>query len=176
MNDLTSPLARSFGFLGGVAVAVSTLVAWYDYQVLIAAGRIVHLFEVPINLWSLYPLAAALLMAGALVAMALLAIPPVIAARAPSLVAALLGLGIGAYGAIRTFDTPDLGVNTGARSTIEAQTSMDAGPLLAFVGGAMIVVGALVVLVAAGRAARASDQRARPARSRHGGAAPPTPA
>jgi hypothetical protein len=176
MPDFSSPLARVFGFIGGVAVAVSTLVAWYDYEVIVAAGRIAHLFEVPVNLWSLYPLAAALVMAGALVAMALLAVPPAVSPRVPSILAAIIGLGIAAYGAVRAFDIPGLGVNTSARAGIEAHTSMDAGPLLAFVGGMMILVGALVVAVAASRAAAGTGDSVRTRRPPHGGAAPPSPA
>jgi hypothetical protein len=175
MPDYSSLLARTFGFLGAVAVAVSTLVAWYDYQVILATRPIVSLFEVPVDLWNLYPLAAALLLGGALVAMALLAIPPAIAPRTPSLVAALIGLGIAVYGVVRCFDVPDLGIHAGPRNGVAAHTAIDAGPLLALVGGLMIVVGSLVVAVAASRAAaRATGARTR--RPRHGGAAPPSPA
>jgi hypothetical protein len=175
MPEYSSLLARTFGFLGGVAVAVSTLVPWYDYQVVVATRPIVNLFEVPVNLWSLYPWAAAALVVGALVAMAMLAIPPAMAPRAPSAIAALAGLGIAAYGVYRAFDVPDLGIHVVPRAGVDAATVIDAGALLAFVGGLVIVVGSLVVLVAASREATStSDARSRT--PRHGGAAPPSAA
>jgi hypothetical protein len=176
MPDYSSLLARTFGFLGAVAVAVSTLLPWYDYEVVVATHPIVNLFEVPVDLWSLYPWAAAALTVGALVAMAMLAIPPAIAPRAPSAIAAVIGVGIAAYGIYRAFKVPDLGIHAVPRAGVDAATVIDAGALLAFVGGLVIVVGSLVVVVSASREAAAAGAGARTRRPRHGGAAPPSAA
>jgi hypothetical protein len=167
MPDYTYPLARAFGFLGGLAVAVSTLVAWYDYEVVLDLGRIAQLFEVPVNLWNYDALVAALLVAAGLVAMALLVVPPALGPRWPSVCAGLVGLGVAAYALYRCFDTPDLGVRAIARPGIEARTYVDGGPLLAVVGGVMIVLGSLVVLVGAHRAVTSRE------RASHVAAPPP---
>jgi hypothetical protein len=172
MADYTYPLARAFGFIGGAAVAVSTLVAWYDFEVVLDLGRIVHLFEVPINLWNYDALAAALLLAAGLVAMTLLVVPPAVGPRWPSACAGLVGLGVAAYALYRCFDTPDLGVRAIARSGVQAKTYIDGGPLLALVGGMMIVIGSLVVLFGAHREVAASEPAAGVAAPPPAGAAP----
>lgn len=159
-DDYTYPLARAFGFLGGIAVAISTMIAWYDHEVVFDARPIPFVFEVPVDLWSYDALAAALLVAGGLVAMALLVTPDTVSPRWPSAVAGLIGLGVTAYAVYRCFDTPDLGIRTS--SAVQARTFVDAGPLLAVVGGVVITLGALVVLVGAHRATTAGHERARP--------------
>jgi hypothetical protein len=170
-SDYTYPLARVFAFLGGVTVAISTLIAWYDYEVVLNLGRVAPFFEVPINLWNYDALAAALLLAAGLVAMALLAVPPAAGPRWPSLVAGLIGLGVTAYALYRCLDTPDLGIRAVARSGVQANTYVDGGALLAVVGGVMIVLGSLVVLVGAHRTVT-GHTRTRAAAPPPAGAAP----
>jgi hypothetical protein len=170
MPDYTSPLARVFALLGAVAVAVSTLIAWYDYEVVLSLGRLVQLFEVPINLWNHDPLAAAILLAAALVSMALIVVPPALGVRWPSALAGLIGLGIAAYALYRCFATPDLGVRAVAHPGVQARTYVDGGPLLALVGGAMMMLGSAVVLFGTGRETSPRATRVAPAPPR--GAAP----
>jgi hypothetical protein len=172
MPDYTFPLARVFGFLGGAAVAVSTLVAWYDYEVVFDLGRLVNLFEVPVNLWNHDALAAALLLAAGLTAMALLVAPPAFGPRWPVVCAGLIGLGVAAYAVYRCFDTPDLGIDATPRSGVQARTYVDGGPLLAVVGGAMIVIGSAVVLFGAHGAATERERVGRVAAPPPAGAAP----
>jgi L-lactate permease len=159
-DDYTYPLARAFGFLGGIAVAISTMIAWYDHEVAFDTRPIPFVFEVPVDLWSYDALAAALLLAGGLVAMALLVTPDAVGRRWPSAVAGLIGLGVTAYALYRCFDTPDLGIRTS--SAVRARTFVDAGPLLAVVGGVVITLGAIAVLVGARRPTPVGRTRARP--------------
>jgi hypothetical protein len=159
-DDYTYPLARAFGFLGGIAVAISTMIAWYDHEVVFDTRPIPFVFEVPVDLWSYNALAAALLLAGGLIAMVLLVTPDTVSQRWPSVIAALIGLGVTAYALYRCFDTPDLGIGT--TSDVQARTFVDGGPLLAVVGGLMITLGAIAVLVGAHRATTAGPERARP--------------
>ncbi|WP_445149535.1 hypothetical protein [Baekduia sp. Peel2402] len=159
-DDYTYPLARAFGFLGGIAVAISTMIAWYDHEVVFDTRPIPFVFEVPVDLWSYDALAAALLLAGGLVAMVLLVIPDTVSPRWPSAVAGLIGLGVTAYALYRCFDTPDLGIRTS--TAVQARTFVDGGPLLAVVGGVVITLGALVVLVGARRATTVRRERTRP--------------
>jgi hypothetical protein len=159
-DDYTYPLARAFGFLGGIAVAISTMIAWYDYEVVFAARPIPFVFEVPVDLWSYNALAAALLLAGGLVAMALLVVPDTVSPRWPSIVAGLIGLGVTAYALYRCFDTPDLGIRTSP--AVQARTFVDGGALLAVVGGVIIMLGAIAVLVGAHRVSTVDRERSRP--------------
>jgi hypothetical protein len=159
-DDYTYPLARAFGFLGGIAVAISTMIAWYDYEVVFDTRPIPFVFEVPVDLWSYNALAAALLLAGGLVAMALLVIPDTVSPRWPSIVAGLIGLGVTAYALYRCFDTPDLGIRTSP--AVQARTFVDGGALLAVVGGVVIMLGAIAVLVGAHRATTVDRERSRP--------------
>jgi L-lactate permease len=159
-DDYTYPLARAFGFLGGIAVAISTMIAWYDYEVVSNARPIALVFQVPVDLWSYDALAAALLVAAGLVAMALLVTPDTVSPRWPSIIAGLIGLGVTAYALYRCFDTPDLGIRP--RSAVQARTFVDGGALLAVVGGVIITVGAIAVLVGAHRATTVGRERARP--------------
>jgi hypothetical protein len=159
-DDHPQPLARAFGFLGAIAVALSTLIAWYDHEVVFDTRPIPFVFEVPVDLWSYDALAAALLLAGGLVAMALLVTPDTVSPRWPSLVAGLIGVGVTAYALYRCFDTPDLGIRTS--TAVRARTFVDGGPLLAVVGGVMIALGAIAVLVGARRATTVGREGARP--------------
>jgi L-lactate permease len=141
-------------------VAISTTIAWYDYEVVSGARPIPLAFEVPVDLWSYNALAAALLVAGGVVAMALLVTPDTVSPRWPSIIAGLIGLGVAAYALYRCFDTPDLGIRTS--SAAQARTFVDGGALLAVVGGVIITLGAIAVLVGAHRATTVGRERARP--------------
>jgi hypothetical protein len=139
-------MLRLFGFLGAGLVVLGTFVAWYDYEVVIVAPQIAHLFVVPVDLWSLYPLAAALLVAGSAAIMILVSVPALAARRAAGMVAGLLGLGITVYAVIRCFETPHLGVGR-TTAGVQAETNLDGGPFLALTGGALLILGSLPVLL-----------------------------
>lgn len=146
MSDNTRSMLRLFGILGAVLVVMGTFVAWYSYEVVITTAPVAHVFVVPVDLWSLYPLAAALLVAGAAAIMVLVSVPALAARRAAGMAAGLLGLGITVYAAIRCFDMPDLGVGP-IGGALEAETNLDGGPFLAFTGGALLILGSLPVLL-----------------------------
>jgi hypothetical protein len=139
-------MLRLFGILGAGLVVLGTFVAWYSYEVVITAPPVAHVFVVPVDLWSLYPLAAALLVAGAVAIMVLVSVPALAARRAAGMAAGLLGLGITVYGAIRCFDTPHLGVGP-IGGVLQAETNLDGGPFLTLTGGGMLILGSLPVLL-----------------------------
>jgi hypothetical protein len=146
MSDYTRSMLRLFGILGAGLVLFGTFVAWYSYEVVITAAPVAHVFVVPVDLWSLYPGAAALLVAGAVAIMVLVGVPALAARRAAGVAAGLLGLGITVYAAIRCFDIPDLGVGP-IGGALEAETNLDGGPFLALGGGALLILGSLPVLL-----------------------------
>jgi hypothetical protein len=146
MSDYTRSMLRLFGFLGGGLVVLGTFVAWYSYEVVITTAPVAHVFVVPVDLWSLYPGAAALLVAGAVAIMLLVGVPALAARRAVGVAAGLLGLGITVYAAIRCFEIPDLGVGP-IGGALEAETNLDGGPFLTLAGGALLVLGSLPVVL-----------------------------
>jgi hypothetical protein len=161
MPDYDSPLARVFAVVGGAAIAVSTLIAWFDFQVILNLGPIAPLLEIPVNLWNHDALAASLLLAAGLAAMALLSVPPAYASRWPAILSGLLGLGVTVYALIQCFNPPDLGIRAQPQAGVHAQTFVDGGALLAVVGGVMVFIGSVIVFVVAHRTATAGERTAR---------------
>jgi hypothetical protein len=146
VSDFRSSALRSFGLLGALVVVMSTFVAWYDFAVLFSVQQVVHQFVVPVDLWSLYPLAAALLCAGAL---ACTWIVGVSSGRVAGAIASLLSLGVVVYAAVRILDIPGLAIDQlppGLAHAVEAATNLEGGPFLALLGGIMLSLGALGVL------------------------------
>jgi hypothetical protein len=64
-------------------------------------------------------------------------------ARLGGIVAALAGAGIAVYCLVRMMDFPDLG----PRIPPVAATVLDAGPFIGFLGGALLIVGAVGLLL-----------------------------
>jgi hypothetical protein len=129
-----------FGFAGALILVVSTFMPWYDFMVVLPPPHLVHEFVVPVDLWSLYPLAAALLTGGAIVYAGLLAF---VSHRAAGVLAFLIGLAATVYCAVRIFDIPAL-------ATPNAATVPDAAPFLALVGACLLALGSFALLAPAG--------------------------
>jgi hypothetical protein len=159
MSEYTRSMLRLFGALGAGLAVMGTFVAWYDFDVVITGPPIAHMFIVPVDLWSLHPLAATLLLVGAVVSLVLVSVPALAARRFVGMVAGLLGLGITVYAAIRCFDIPHLGVrdaaSAGVAGAVQPETTLDGGPFLTLTGGAMLVLGSLPVLLASADRSRA---------------------
>jgi hypothetical protein len=153
MSDSTRSMLRAFGALGASFAVFSTFVAWYTFTVAfdVPAAQ----FVVPESLWSLYPAAAALLVAAAIVALVLAYVPALASRRAAGVVIAALGLAVTVYSAVRIFDIPPRSVFDTARpaqyGALEQATDLDGGPFLCLVGGGLMILGSLPVLVPAGR-------------------------
>ena len=159
MSDPRSIALRTVGFLGALLVVMSTFVAWYDFDVAFATRGVAHEFVVPVDLWSLYPLAAALLSAGAIACVTIVGFGT---SRAIGAAGALLGLGVVVYSAVRILDVPALELDrlpANVQATTQAATHLDGGAFMALLGGILLCLGALGVLMPSETPARApSDQ------------------
>jgi hypothetical protein len=150
-NSSRSPLT-TFGTLGAILTIFSTFVAWYSFRAVVTVPGLE--LWVPRSLWSLYPLAAALITAAAFAGLALVNVPSLAASRTAGTIIALLGLAITVYSAVRVFDVPALGVTEVPRpagyAPLEQDTQLDGGPFLSLAGGFLLTLGSLPVLLAAG--------------------------
>jgi hypothetical protein len=159
--DARSIALRTAGFLGALLVVISTFVAWYDFDVAFVTLGVAHAFVVPVDLWSLYPLAAALLSAGAIACVTIVAFGT---SRALGAVGALLGLGIVVYSGVRILDIPALEVGrlpANVPATAQAATNLDGGAFMALLGGILLCFGALSVLMPSETPARAPSAQSR---------------
>jgi tryptophan-associated transmembrane protein len=149
MRDSTRSMLRTYGALGAALVVFSTFVAWYSFRVAfdVPAAE----FVVPESLWSLYPLAAAFLVAGSIVALVCAYVPALASRRAAGVVIAALGIAVIVYSAVRIFDYPPRSLFDTARpaqyGALEQVTDLDGGPFLCLVGGGLLILGSLPVLV-----------------------------
>jgi hypothetical protein len=169
MTNLTRSTLQAFGMLGAVLIALATFVSWYSYEVVFAAGRVVHVFQVPVDLWGPYTLAAILLLAGAVFGLVFLSLPASVSPRAAGLAVLAIAIAIGVWALIRCLDIPSLGVNelaTPARGAT-ASTVLDGGPFLALAGAVMLAMGSLSILLPA----REAEEAGAPAAAR---GTPPT--
>jgi hypothetical protein len=148
--------------VGAILVAVATFVGWYDFTVVANAGGTSQRFLVPTDLWRPYPVAAMLVLAGAIFGLAVLNVPLEVP-RPVLVLAAIFGLAVCAYAVVRIVDVPEMGVGRGTT----APTSVDGGPFLAFAGGLLLAIGAAAVAVAS---APAPARARRPPRAPYGAA------
>lgn len=159
MSDPRSVALRTVGFLGALLVVISTFLAWYDFDVAFATRGVAHEFVVPVDLWSLYPLAAALLSAGTIACVTIVGFGT---SRAIGAAGALLGLGIVVYSAVRILDVPALEIDRlpgSLHGTTQAATHLEGGAFMALLGGIFLCLGALGVLMPSASPERApSDQ------------------
>jgi hypothetical protein len=165
MANSSRSLLKTFGTLGAIVAIFSTFVAWYSFQVVFTVPAVE--FGVPQSLWSLYPLAAALITAAAFAALALVNVPSLAQSRTAGAVIALLGLAIAVYSAVRVFDVPALGVTDVPRpagyAPLEQDTQLAAGPFLSLAGGVLLTLGSLPMLVPSGARQRSFARHARTA-------------
>jgi hypothetical protein len=128
-----------FGFAGALLLVVSTFMPWYDFTVVVPVPPVVHDFVVPVDLWSLYPLAAAALTGGAIIYAGLLAF---FSHRAAGIAAFAIGLVATGYCAVRILDIPML-------ATGHAATVLDGAPFLALIGACVLALGSFALLAPA---------------------------
>jgi hypothetical protein len=147
VSPSTRSVLRVVGTVGAVLIAVATFVSWYDYEVLFRLGRARRSFDVPVNLWTFDLLAAFLLLAGAVAGSVLLNLPTDWLPRQAGIAAAVLGVAMGAYAAVRCFDVPDLGVDQLVRAIggrhPRPQTHLNGGPFLALGGSVLLIAGSV---------------------------------
>jgi hypothetical protein len=165
MANSSRSLLKTFGTLGAVLTIFSTFVSWYSFQVVFTVPALE--VWVPQSLWSLYPIAAALITAAALAGLVLVHVRSLAHSRTAGAIIALLGLAIVVYSAVRVFDVPALGVTDVPRppgyAPLEQHTQLDGGPFLSLAGGFLLTLGSLPMLVAAGERQRSFARPARPA-------------
>jgi hypothetical protein len=142
MTSDTRSLLRGLGAIGATVAVLATFLPWYSFQAVLDALGVQHLFAVPVTLWDLTTLAPALIVAGATIALVMLA---VVEGRAAGAITALIGLAIGVYAVVRCFDVPHLQI-PGPLHTV---TTLGGGAPLAIAAGLMLLIGALPDLFAA---------------------------
>jgi predicted phage tail protein len=128
---------------------------WYDFTVVAPVPPVVHRFVVPVDLWSLYPLAASLLTAGAVVYTLLLALS---SHRAAGIAELAIGVAAIVYCLVRIFDIPAL-------AAANAATVLDGTPFLALIGACLLALGSFALLAPGDEetSARPAAPRAQPA-------------
>ncbi|MCW2985425.1 MAG: hypothetical protein JWR63_2995 [Conexibacter sp.] len=135
---------RVIGIVGALTVLVATGLSWYSQDVSVSAGGLVDDFATGFSLWHARDLAAWLLVAGAVVGVVALLLAPGEEWRG-GMVAAVAGFGVVVYSLVATIDLPDLGsgaiVGNGASAAVG--TSLDVGPFVALLGGALLLIGGL---------------------------------
>lgn len=165
MSDHSRSRLKTFGTLGALLAIFSTFVAWYSFRAVFTVPAIE--FWVPQSLWSLYPLAAALITAAAVGGIALMHARSLAPSRMVGATIALLGVAITVYSAVRIFDVPALGVTEVPRpagyAPVEQDTQLDGGPFLSLAGGFLLALGSLPMLMAAGERQRSFARHGRPA-------------
>jgi hypothetical protein len=165
MANSSRSLLKTFGTLGAIVTIFSTFVAWYSFQAVFTVPAVE--VRVPQSLWSLYPLAAALITVAALAGLALVNVRSLAQSRTAGAIIALLGVAIAVYSAVRVFDVPALGVTDVPRpagyAPLEQDTQLDGGPFLGLVGGFLLTLSSLPMLVPAGERRRSFPQHARTA-------------
>lgn len=135
--------SRVCGAVGATIALFGTLLPWYSFGVVAPAGRFVQVFAVTTTLWGFTTLAPTLIVAGAVFALVLLIATD---GRLAGALIGLVGLGILAYGVVRCFDLPHLGVtavSAGGAIALRTITQLEGGPFVELAGGLMLVAGAL---------------------------------
>ena len=125
--------------IGGTIVLFSTVLPWYSFDVVLPAGRVIHIFAVTATQWEFTTLAPILELAGALAALLVAGLVPRPAANVSI---ALIGLAILVYGLVRCFVVPSLGVELLHRG-VPAVTQLEGGPSIELLGGGVLLLGAL---------------------------------
>jgi hypothetical protein len=118
---------------------LATFLPWYSFQVILPVSGVVHIFAVTTTLWGFTTLAPILIVAGSVLALLLAGL---VSRPVSNVVVALIGLAIIAYGIVRCFDVPNLGVNI-LPGGLEAITQLEGGPFIILSGGLLMVLGAL---------------------------------
>jgi hypothetical protein len=135
---------RVVGIVGALTVLVGSGLSWYSLQVSVSARGLVDHISTGVTLWHVRNLAAWLLVGAAVIGVAALLLAPGKESRG-GMVAAVAGFGVLVYSFVAMFALPDLGsgaiVLAGAAAAVG--TSLDVGPFVAALGGALLFVGGL---------------------------------
>jgi hypothetical protein len=133
-----------FGVIGALVVIISTDVSWYSHDAVAAGppGTTLILINASYTLWAITTVAPVLLIIAATFGAVALLVPASLT-RAGGIVAAVAGAGITVYCLVRMFDFPNIGPHIPG----VAGTVLDAGPFIGFTGGALIIVGAVGLLL-----------------------------
>jgi hypothetical protein len=126
-------------------VLFSTFLPWYSFEVVLPVQRVVHIFFVTTTLWGITTVAPIVIIAASFAAFVLSMIGP---RPVANVIIALTGVGVLAYGIVRCFDVPVLGVQI-VRGGLPASTQLEGGPFIELSGGLLFVLGALGDLLTA---------------------------
>jgi hypothetical protein len=168
MSDDNTRILPITATIGASMALFSTFFAWYSFEVVLPVRRGVHIFFVTTTLWGITTLAPIVIIAASFAAFVLSIIGP---RPLANVIIALVGVGILAYGIVRCFDVPALGIQI-VRGGLPASTQLEGGPFIELSGGLLFVLGALgdLLTLPAGAVggSRFSDRwRSRPSVIRH---------
>jgi hypothetical protein len=140
LYDLTTD--RVIGIVGALTVFVASGLSWYSQRVTLRFGDVVDTFTTHSTLWEARNTAAWVVCVAAAIGLGSLLVTP----RRELIggtVAAVAGFGISLYGFIALFALPAPGslALIGSHVGTAVSTSVDVGPFVAIVGGALMLVG-----------------------------------
>ena len=143
MTDDFKIASRVCAAVGACVALFATFLPWYSFEVVVPIGRVVQVFAVTSTLWAFTTLAPILIAAGAVVALVLIGVSE---NRLAGAVTVAIGAALLAYGIVRCFDVPHLGVaaitTTGVVAT-HAITNLEGGPFVELTGGILLATGGL---------------------------------
>ena len=158
---MTDDNARILPITATIAASMalfSTFFSWYSFQVVIPVQRVVHIFFVTTTLWGITTVAPIVILVASFMAFVLSIVGP---RPAANVIIALVGVGMLAYGIVRCFDVPALGVEI-VRGGLPATTQLEGGPFIELSGGLLFLIGALGDLLTwpagTARGSRSSDR------------------
>jgi hypothetical protein len=145
MSDDNTRILPVTATIAASMAVFSTFFPWYSFQVILPVQRVVHIFFVTTTLWGITTVAPIVIIAASFAGFVLSVIGP---RPVANVIIALVGVGILAYGIVRCFDVPSLGVQI-VRGGLPASTQLEGGPFIELSGGLLFVLGALGDLLTA---------------------------
>jgi hypothetical protein len=151
--------ARVCAAIGAAVAVFATFLPWYSFAVVLPAPRTIGVFDVTSTLWGVTTLAPILIAVGSVVALTLVAIAD--DSRPAGVLTLVIALALLAYGIVRCFVIPDLGVAAvTARGIVAARaaTSLEGGPFVEIGGAVLLATGAIGMLMPSASVYREAEQ------------------
>jgi hypothetical protein len=140
VHDLATD--RVIGKVGALTVFVASGLSWYSQQVTVRFGDLVDTFTTHSTVWEVRNVAAWLVCIAAAIGLGSLLVTPR-REQIGGTVAAVAGFGISLYSFIALFVVPESGslALVGSHVGTAVSTSVDVGPFVAILGGALLLIG-----------------------------------
>jgi hypothetical protein len=147
MTDELKMASRVCVAIGASMALFATFLPWYSFAVVLPTPRTIGVFDVTSTLWGVTTVAPVLITAGAVAALTVVAVAD--DSRAAGALTLLIGLAMLAYGVVRCFNIPGLGVAAlTARGLVAARavTSLEGGPFVEIGCGMLLAAGSIRML------------------------------